>query len=101
VIALGASLLAMYLGASSIRFWWHGLAFLATGALALGALATVARISDPFVSSAAGFRIEPGWIAAGLALMFGQMLFCYGVAAGVRYLVLRIARRNRSRPPGM
>lgn len=95
MIALGGSLLALYLGSSAIRFWWHGLAFLAVGAVAVGALATVARISDPFVNSAAGFRIEPGWVAAGLALMFAQMLFWYGVGAALRAVVLALSRRDQ------
>lgn len=96
MIALGGSLLALFLGASAIRFWWHGLAFLAVGALAIGALATVARISDPFVNSALGFRIEAGWITAGLAIMFAQMLFWYGVGAAVRAIVTRLSRRRPS-----
>jgi hypothetical protein len=94
VIATGGSLLALFLGVSSIRFWWHGLAFLTVGAMAIGVLATVAKISDPFVNSAVGFRLEPGWVAAGLALMFAQMLFWYGVGAVLRGLVKALKRRK-------
>jgi hypothetical protein len=56
------------------------------GALACGSLATVAVISDPFVNSAADFRVEAGWVAVGLAVMLGQMLFWYGVGAVARHV---------------
>ena len=96
MIALGASLLALYIGASPIRFWWHGLVMLFVGARACGALATLARISDPFVNSATNFRIEAGWIVAGLALMFGQMLIWYGVGRLAWHVRQSMSGQSRS-----
>ncbi len=100
MIALGASLLALFIGTSPIRFWWHGLAMLVVGALACGALATIARIGDPLVNSAADFQIEAGWIVAGLALMLGQMLFWYGVGALTRHLRQAMNSQSRSDQTG-
>ena len=96
MIALGASLLALYIGVSPIRFWWHGLAMLIVGALACGVLATVVRINDPLVNSAPDFRIEAGWIMAGLAVMFAQMLFWYGVGALARHVKRSMSEQSRS-----
>ena len=79
------ALFGLLLGASAIRFWWHGLAALIVIATVLVAVGTAGAMNDPLVQTY-GYNITPTTIARGFAIQFCVLLLGYGVGAGGRWL---------------
>jgi hypothetical protein len=98
IIALGAAALAIYLGLTRIRFWWHGLAVL-TGAALFVAIVSIAAMQSSPDPLARGFGnpFSASSMTLGTLNALIYMLVLYGVARGARWLM---ARANRSKGNG-
>jgi hypothetical protein len=87
---VGAAALALYLGLISLRFWWHGLAFLLGLALffAVVSIAAMQASPDP-IAQQYDYSFNPGRVVGAWLAMLLYMLPVYGVARGARWLFHR------------
>lgn len=87
-IGLGVSALALYLGAISVRFWWHGLATLLGVTLFFGIISIAAmQLSPDPMAQNFDYSFSPARI---LSAWLGMLLYAlpfYGVARGIRWLI--------------
>ena len=91
-IGIGSAVIALFLGSSSLRLWWKGLALI----VALSALFTVIGLAamrgsaDPL---ALNMELGIGAALGVFTTVLVWMLLFYGLAVGVRLIYRRLTHR--------